>query len=125
METDWHCRITGQWATMSSLQSFTTSGNGQAKSAFTNTWVQRNNGRWFNLRQDVSVVPALMPFPSIDSIRQSAVDQQIIAKGLQAGMMETPIPKESIYYWVIKEGSGREISVTDTVTAFYKGYLFW
>jgi FKBP-type peptidyl-prolyl cis-trans isomerase FkpA len=118
------CRISGKWGTMDGLQSFASSGNGKFKGNFAGTWVQRNNGRWYNLNNDVSAAPVLLPFPSIDSIRQSAVDQQIIAKAIQGGKLEAPKAKEGIYYWIMKEGSGKLVNVTDTVTVFYKGYLF-
>jgi len=117
------CKISGKWGTMDALQSFASSGNGKFKGNFSGTWVQRNNGRWFNLNNDVSVAPVLLPFPSIDSIRQSAVDQQIIAKAIQSGKLEAPKAKDGIYYWMMKEGSGKMVNVTDTLTVFYKGYL--
>ena len=37
--------------------------------------------------------------------------------------MEEPKAKGGIYYWMLKEGNGRLINVTDTLTVFYKGYL--
>ena len=117
------CRISRKWGTMEALQSFASSGNGKFKGNFSGTWVQRNNGRWYNLNNDVSAAPMLLPFPSIDSIRQSAVDQQIIAKAIQGGKMEEPTAKGGIYYWMMKEGSGKLVNVSDTLTVFYKGYL--
>ena len=31
---------------------------------------------------------------------------------------------DGVYYSILKEGTGRQVSVNDTVTIFYKGYLF-
>ena len=117
------CKISGKWGTMDGLKSFASSGNGKFTGNFSGTWVQRNNGRWYNLNNDISDAPVLLPFPSIDSIRQSAVDQQIIAKALQSRNWEEPKAKGGIYYWMMKEGSGKLVNVTDTLTVFYKGYL--
>ncbi len=39
-------------------------------------------------------------------------------------MTDAPKAKEGVYYGILKEGTGRTISVNDTVTAFYKGYIF-
>ena len=118
------CKISGQWGTMSGLQSFSNAEKGELSSTVSAEWVQRNNGRWFNLNNDASVAPVLMPFPSIDSVRQSMVDQGIIAKSLNNEKSDPPKAKEGIYYWILKEGTGRELRVTDTVTVFYKGYIF-
>ena len=117
------CKISGKWGSMDALQSFTSSGNGRFTGTFSKTWVQRRNGRWYNLNNDASVAPELLPFPSIDSIRQSAVDQEIIAKAIKSEKLEEPKAKGGIYYWMMKEGDGRLINVTDTLTVFYKGYL--
>ena len=75
------------------------------------------------MNNDASAAPELLPFPSIDSIRQSAVDQEIIAKAIKSEKLEEPKAKGGIYYWMMKEGDGRLINVTDTLTVFYKGYL--
>ncbi len=114
------CRIDGKWKEMNSLQAFSSPGAAGFTKGFSNSWVQRSNGKWYNLNHDASVEPVVMPFPNIDSVRQLALDREIIAKKLTEG----PIAKEGIYYWLIKEGTGKEISVSDTVTAFYKGYIF-
>jgi hypothetical protein len=118
------CKISGKWGSMDGLQSFTTSGNGRFHGTFSKTWVQRRNGRWYKLGNDDSPEPELLPFPSIDSARQSALDQQIIAKIIKSEKLEAPMAKGGIYYWMLKEGNGRLINVTDTVTVLYKGYLF-
>ena len=118
------CKINGRWGTMTGLESFLSYKGKDAKSKHSDTWVQRNNGRWYNLNQDASATPVIMPFPSIDSIRQTAIDQQIISKSVSEGMTDAPKVKEGVYYGILKEGTGRTISVTDTVTAFYKGYIF-
>ena len=118
------CKIPGKWGTMTKLQSFSSSGKTVVGSHFSDTWVQRNNGRWFNLGREFSVTPAVIPLPSIDSIRQIAIDQRFISEAITNGKMKAPQAREGIYYEVLKEGSGRMISVNDTITVFYKGNLF-
>ncbi len=114
------CRIRGKWGTMQSPQIFNAPGIADFQNSFSNSWVQRDNGKWYNLKGNDAVEPKVMPFPSMDSIRQSALDQQLIAKA----MTEAPLAKDGIYYWILREGTGPVISVTDSVTAFYKGYIF-
>jgi hypothetical protein len=118
------CKISGKSGTMTSLQSFSSAGRTVVNSHFSDTWVQRNNGRWFNLGLESSVTPAVIPLPSIDSIRQIAIDQQIISEAITNGKMKALQARDGIYYETLKEGTGRIISVNDTLTVFYKGWLF-
>ena len=106
------CKISGRWGTMTGLESFLSYKGKNAKSKHSDTWVQRNNGRWYNLNQDASATPVIIPFPSIDSIRQTAIDQQIISKSVSEGMTDAPKAKEGVYYGILKEGTGKTISVT-------------
>jgi FKBP-type peptidyl-prolyl cis-trans isomerase len=53
-----------------------------------------------------------------------AIDQQIISTSITDGKIKTPHAREGIYYEILREGSGRMISVNDTITVFYKGNLF-
>jgi FKBP-type peptidyl-prolyl cis-trans isomerase FkpA len=118
------CKISGKSGTMTSLQSFSSTGKTVVNCHFSDTWVQGNNGSWFNLGQESSATPAVIPLPSIDSIRQMAIDQQIISKAITNGKIKAPEAREGIYYEILKEGSGRSIIVNDTITVFYKGTLF-
>jgi FKBP-type peptidyl-prolyl cis-trans isomerase len=90
----------------------------------TEAWFQRNNGSWKNLLQDSSTVPVILPVSNIDSTRQAGIDQKLIEKSIVSGKTDAVNKKDGLYYTLIKEGTGRQVSVKDSVTIFYKGYLF-
>ncbi len=58
-----------------------------------------------------------------DSLIQATMDQQMIYQAISNKQLDTSGMKEGIYYQTIKNGFGEEISLSDTVTVFYKGYL--
>ncbi|NOT50843.1 MAG: DUF3472 domain-containing protein [Chitinophagaceae bacterium] len=87
-------------------------------------WIQRSNGSWKNLKKEDIPNPAINWFGHMDSIQQREVDKKIIGDAIISGKIEVKRNPEGIYYTMMKEGTGRQVTVNDTVTAFYKGYLF-
>jgi len=89
-------------------------------------WVQRMNGTWKSLKDDTLPSPA----PSInlnghsDSIQQREKDISIIQKAISNGKTDAKNSEQGVYYTVLKEGNGRQVSIDDTVVVHYKGYLF-
>jgi FKBP-type peptidyl-prolyl cis-trans isomerase FkpA len=47
-----------------------------------------------------------------------------VEKDIAAGKTDVKPYKEGIYYAMLKEGNGKPVAVTDTVSVFYKGYLY-
>lgn len=112
------CKITGHWNTLKQLVLFRTPDKGVAIQV-SETWAQRSNGSWKNLSQTTSLPPVVNLFSHIDSLEQLQIEKAIIDKG-QAGALQE---REGVYCSILKEGTGRQIAVTDTVTIFYKGSL--
>jgi FKBP-type peptidyl-prolyl cis-trans isomerase len=86
-----------------------------------NRWLQRSNGSWKALDAQMTRPPSLRLMSNIDSLAfQKTEEAQLLAK----------LPKDSIqyeegvFYQTIKEGTGRLVKVTDTITVHYKGSLF-
>jgi len=119
------CKINGYNNTIKEPLSFFTTGKKNATSPLiTEAWCQRNNGSWKKLLQDSSTVPLILPVSNIDSARQAGIDQKFIEKAIVSGKTDAVNKKDGLYYTLIKEGMGRQVSVKDSVTIFYKGYLF-
>ena len=74
--------------------------------------------------------PALQIRPMIDwaknadSAVQMAHDYEQLNKAIQAKTIDTSGSIDGIYYKILKEGTGALVQTTDTLTVFYKGWLF-
>ena len=60
---------------------------------------------------------------NVDSLQQASIDRQMIFSAIAAGKIDTTGTKDGVYYQILKEGSGENVSINDTVTVFYKGSL--
>lgn len=58
-----------------------------------------------------------------DSAKQAEKDQQLIFEAVQKKEIDTTGSMEGMYYQVLSEGNGRYVSISDTVTVYYKGSL--
>jgi hypothetical protein len=58
-----------------------------------------------------------------DTLVQAMNDQQEIFAAIRAGKLDTTGSKDGVYYQMLKEGTGEQVELTDTVTLFYKGTL--
>lgn len=88
--------------------------------AFAGNWLQRSNGSWLELSNRRPIVDLAQ---NIDSTAQVLKDRQEIFAAVAQKKIDTTGSKEGVFYHLLKEGSGETVSVTDTVTVFYKGYL--
>jgi len=123
-------KITGRWTTIQQPALFY---RPQKKGAVSinaiEVWCQRQNGSWKNMMQNDFKPPVVNIFSHVDSLTQLNLDKVSIEDYRQSrgGIhnWDTLTYKEynGIYYALMKEGTGRHVSVTDTVTVFYKGYL--
>lgn len=100
-------------------------------------WSQRNSGSWKNLLEKNSETPVINLLSHNDSLQQLEIDKMVITaftlkpinpdlpSSIKQGFIDDTTYKNAggIYYQMIKEGTGRQVSVNDTVTVFYKGYL--
>jgi len=58
-----------------------------------------------------------------DSLYQAKIDEETIKAAVSKGTIDTTGNESSVYYHIVKQGSGKPIKVTDTVTVHYKGSL--
>ncbi len=116
------CKISGRWGTAKSVASFY-SNNKLLKANFNRMWLQRNNGSWKNFLSETFTAPVINPMSNIDSTAQAAADDIYIQQLIKENKTGAVLKQESVYYTVLKEGTGPQVKVTDTVTVFYKGYL--
>lgn len=116
------CKISGRWGTVKTSSSFY-SGSQQLSAQFNQAWLQRNNGSWKNLLSESTPTPVINPMNNLDSTAQAAADDKYIQQLIKEKKTDAVQQYESVYYTFLKEGTGRQVKVTDTVTVFYKGYL--
>lgn len=67
--------------------------------------------------------PVIDVTKNVDSLVQWQKDKAEILKAVKAGKVDTTGSKDGVYYLQLKEGTGVEVAVTDTVTVYYKGTL--
>ena len=75
------------------------------------------------LQKDL-VSPVVNLLSHIDSLEQLQTDKKLITQAIAENKTDAKSIHDGIYYTMLKEGTGRQVSVNDTVTAYYKGYLF-
>jgi FKBP-type peptidyl-prolyl cis-trans isomerase FkpA len=132
------CKILGQWNTLKQPAFFYSRVKRDPLHININeVWSQRNTGSWKNLVEKNSVVPVINLLSHIDSLQQLEFDKWVIKTFtskpinpdlppyIKQGFIDDTTYKNvgGICYQMIKEGTGRQVSVNDTVTVFYKGYL--
>lgn len=87
-------------------------------------WVQRQNGSWKNMKNETLPNPTINWFGHLDSAQQRSADIQLIGEAIISGKTDAKEYVQGLYYKMMKEGAGRQVTVNDTVTVHYKGYLF-
>lgn len=89
-------------------------------------WAQRTSGSWKLLRdENPQLVPPVINLAGhTDSLQQRQIENKIIHDSIAAGKTDAIQQEQGVYYHIINPGTGRMVSVEDTVTVYYKGYLF-
>lgn len=87
-------------------------------------WCQRQNGSWKNMKNENGPDPAINLVGHIDSVQQRQAEIKRIEDAIASGKTDARENVEGVYYNMIREGTGRQVSVNDTVTVFYKLTLF-
>ncbi len=118
------CKVNGKWGALKTASTFRSTTKKQPEAfTFAQTWIQRGNGALVQLSATAAKAQVLAPFSNIDSVQQATMDEQIIQQAITSGKTDTQQKATDVYYSIVKEGTGRNVLVTDTVTVFYKGYL--
>jgi FKBP-type peptidyl-prolyl cis-trans isomerase len=119
------CKISGQWNTIKQPAVFY---SGVKKNplqvGIDEVWCQRQNGSWKNMTQNNYASPVVNLLSHVDSLAQLEIDKKIITDAIAEIKTDAKNVHDGVYYSILKEGTGRQVSVNDTVTIFYKGYLF-
>ena len=114
------CKILGQWNTLKQPATFRSQiKNNSLQLNINEAWCQRNNGSWKNLLEKNISFPVVNLLSHVDSLEQLEIDKKLIT----AANTDAKNIHDGVYYTILKEGTGRQVSVSDTVTAYYKGYL--
>jgi len=118
------CKILGQWNTLKQPATFRSQiKNNSLQLNIHEAWCQRNNGSWKNLLEKNLALPVVNLLSHGDSLKQLEIDKKLIATAIDENKTDAKNIHEGVYYSILKEGNGRQVSVNDTVTVFYKGYL--
>lgn len=118
------CKILGQWNTLKRPAAFRSQiKNSPLQLNINEAWCQRNNGSWKNLLEKNLALPVVNLFSHGDSLKQLEIDKKLIATAIDENKTDAKNIHDGVYYTILKEGTGRQVSVNDTVTAYYKGYL--
>lgn len=67
--------------------------------------------------------PVIDLYKNADSAAQAVIDYKLMVDLIANGKLDTTGSVNGVYYKMLKEGTGRQVLVTDTVTAYYKGSL--
>jgi FKBP-type peptidyl-prolyl cis-trans isomerase FkpA len=119
------CRLANQWTGLKTLSSFTkVLPLKSIPPAIGHIWCQRSNGGWKPLSTADAPAPVLLPFSSTDSVRQFALDSMRLQADMASGRTDVKYYQEGVYYAMMKVGDGKPVALTDTVSIFYKGYLY-
>lgn len=114
-------KISGRYSTILQPSTYFNEEKKQTVSAaFSQVWLQRTNGSWKNLKEGNADVPVINLFGHVDSVEQRLAEIKIIEAAIQAGTTDTKDNLKSVYYKIMKEGTGPAVAVTDTVNVFYK-----
>jgi FKBP-type peptidyl-prolyl cis-trans isomerase FkpA len=98
--------------------------SGITQPAIKEVWVQRINGSWKNLIMEQRGGPTINFAGHADSAVFVESDDKKIMDYISRGIPAEDVQqKDRLYYHIENPGSGKDISVTDTVLVHYKGYL--
>ena len=118
-------KIEGRSATIRKPAFYFVNGKKQNISVSTGqVWCQRQNGSWKNMLQTNFPPPVVNLYSHVDSLEQMNKERSSVEMGDLLNKTDVGKFYEGIYYTIIKEGSGKQVNIHDTVVAYYKGYLF-
>ena len=87
---------------------------------------QKANAKYGDLfnRQGTGMVPIIDVRKNADSLQQAELERKLILQAVAKKEIDTTGSKDGVFYHILQEGTGKLVSLTDTLTVFYKGYLF-
>lgn len=119
------CKIKGRWNTLQQTNGFYRKSARNTGTCITSqVWCQRRSGSWRSLSGNEATPPPINLASHADSLYQWNAEIKEIGNAMIKGTTDVKLNTEGVYYIIMKEGSGRQVTVEDTVTVHYKGYLF-
>ena len=118
------CKIAGRWNTLHAPASFFTYGKNSLPVSLGDIWVQRSNGSWKNVKNEVRPVPIVNLYSHVDSLVQREAEVKQIEAAISSGTSDARDRSGGIYYKILREGTGKQVSVSDTLVCNYKLSLF-
>lgn len=92
---------------------------------FADTWTQGDNGAWINVQNKGIQKPILPPFSDMDSLYRVKEDSLIIRKAILENQTDAGKYKNGLYYQILKSSENQSlVKISDTVSIYYKGYIF-
>ena len=120
------CLIDGQRTTLKNPATFT-SGSNEADSVaqFSEVWLRRTNRSWKNLLSTAVPAPVItFKDAYVDSDEQYKRETKQIDNAIAEGKSEKLTYKDGVYYAIMREGTGKQVSLTDSIVVFLTGYQF-
>ncbi|QDK81989.1 DUF3472 domain-containing protein [Spirosoma sp. KCTC 42546] len=120
------CLLNGQRTTLKKPATFA-SGNDETDSVarFTEVWLRRTNRSWKNLLSTAMPAPVItFKDAYVDSDEQYKRETKQIENAVAESKSEKLTYKDGIYYAIMREGTGKQVSLTDSIVVFLNGYLF-
>ncbi|CAN5469751.1 hypothetical protein BH09BAC4_BH09BAC4_17040 [soil metagenome] len=120
------CLIDGQRTTLKNPATFT-SVNHKADSVarFSEVWLRRTDRSWKNLLSTAVPAPVItFKDAYVDSDEQYKRETKQIENAIAEGKSEKLTYKDGIYYAIMREGTGKQVSLTDSIVVFLNGYQF-
>ena len=121
VEKKWKLIATRSYDDTVSARNFRTESHKNFPAVFTNRWLQRSNGSWKALDSQTTKPPSLRQMSNIDSLAQQKMEEEILRASLPKDSVSY---EDGMFYQTVKEGTGRLVKVSDTLTVHYKGSLF-
>lgn len=119
------CKISGQWNSLKQPSVFFSKLKKDPLHIHINeAWCQRQNGSWKDMLQKDFASPIVNLYSHVDSLERLQIDIKLITQAITENKTDAKQEHDGVYYTILREGTGRQVSVNDTVTVFYKGYLF-
>ena len=120
------CLIDGQRTTLENLATFA-SGSNETDSAtrFSAVWLRRTNSSWKNLLSTAVPAPVInFRDGYVDSDEQYKREKEQIENAIAEGKSEKLTYKDGVYYAMMREGTGKQVSLTDSIVVLVNGYQF-
>jgi FKBP-type peptidyl-prolyl cis-trans isomerase FkpA len=121
------CKINGRWDLLQSPALFKSSNQqkqwSQIQYQTTELQTQQQKGNWISLLKGEAKPPFLNMLNHVDSLVMANGDHRLIKLAMSSNQIEPLQQEGGVYFAEMKQGTGKQVLLTDTVSVFYKGYL--